>query len=168
PDAATTSCACSNWVRSNIGGPRQEQRAPSPRAYGERVGVRGSIHRPSSRRVPLTRRVAPTSPRRRGEVKKRTPSHDLHHHTSALPPAKAVAVASAVACSGNSISLWALPEGIIGKQFSSAATRQSNSTGRLTLIISLIAPSRSPGLIACRPTQPKASASLTKSGSASE
>src|SRR5258705_2714337 len=89
-------------------------------------------------------------------------------HTSALPPAKAAAVASSVASTGNSISLCALPDGIIGKQFSSAATRQSNSTGRLTLIISLSAPSRSPGLIACRPTQPNASASLTKSGSASE
>ena len=72
----------------------------------------------------------------------------LHRHTSALPPAKAVAVASSVASTGSSISLCALPEGIIGKQFSSAATRQSNSTGRLTLIISLIAPSRSPGFIA--------------------
>jgi len=44
----------------------------------------------------------------------------------------------------------------------------ADSTGRLTLIISFSAPSRSPGLIACRPTQPYASASLTKSGSASE
>src|SRR5947209_8465980 len=77
-----------------------------------------------------------------------------HAHTSALPLAKASAVASSLASAGSSISLCALPEGIIGKQFSSAATRQSNSTGRLTLIISLIAPSRSPGLVACRPTQP--------------
>src|SRR5277367_2481748 len=94
------------------------------------------------------------------------PHHDPH--TSALPAAKAAAVASSLASAGNSISLCALPDGIIGKQFSSAATRQSNSTGRLTEIISLIAPSRSPGLIACRPTHPNASASLTKSGSASE
>src|SRR4051812_32343789 len=69
-------------------------------------------------------------------------------HTSALPPANAAAVLSSLASAGSSISLWALPEGIIGKQFSSAATRQSNSTGRLTPIISLIAPSRSPGLMA--------------------
>src|SRR6185369_15561024 len=89
-------------------------------------------------------------------------------HTSALPPANAFAAASSFASAGNSISLCALPDGIIGKQFSSAATRQSNSTGRLIEIISLIAPSRSPGLIARRPTQPNASASLTKSGSASE
>src|SRR5262249_34587449 len=80
--------------------------------------------------------------------------HRLAPHTSALPPANAEAVASSSACSGNSISLCALPEGIIGKQFSSAATRQSNSTGRLTEIISLIAPSRSEGLMALNPTQP--------------
>src|ERR1700733_6251947 len=77
-----------------------------------------------------------------------------HGHTSALPPANADAVASSVACSGNNISLCALPEGIIGKQFSSAATRQSNSTGRLTLIISFMAPSRSDGLCTWMPTQP--------------
>src|SRR5690242_9877762 len=76
------------------------------------------------------------------------------NHTSALPPAKAAAVASSLASAGNSISLCALPDGIIGKQFSSAATRQSNSTGFLTLIISLIAPSRSEGFVACKPTQP--------------
>src|SRR5690242_4357396 len=73
-------------------------------------------------------------------------------HTSALPAAKAEAALSDSA--GSSISLWALPEGIIGKQFSSAATRQSNSTGFFTEIISLIAPSRSPGLLTCRPTPP--------------
>src|SRR5262249_3618593 len=91
----------------------------------------------------------------------------LPAHTSALPPANAFAVASSLASAGNSISLCALPDGIIGKQFSSAATRQSNSTGFLTLIISLIASSRSPGLIAWMPCAPKASASLTKSGNAS-
>ncbi|MGY4424886.1 nicotinamidase-related amidase [Bradyrhizobium sp. JR6.1] len=31
--------------------------SPSPRSYGERVGVRGSIHERNSRRVPLTRRA---------------------------------------------------------------------------------------------------------------
>src|SRR5580693_6574248 len=53
---------------------RERNLAPSPRSYGERVGVRG-IHpryrkRGNSRRLPLTRRYAPTSPRTRGEVKK--------------------------------------------------------------------------------------------------
>src|SRR3981189_342660 len=76
------------------------------------------------------------------------PGHDgCAAHTNAFPPAKARAVASSLASAGRSISLCALPDGIIGKQFSSAATRQSNSTGFFTLIISLIAPSRSPGLI---------------------
>jgi len=41
--------------------------SPSPRPCGERVGVRGSIHEIDSLRVPLTRRYAPTSPRKRGE-----------------------------------------------------------------------------------------------------
>src|SRR5262249_53759135 len=91
-----------------------------------------------------------------GEVK--------HRHTSALPAAKAAAVASSLACSGSSISLCALPDGIIGKQFSSAATRQSNSTGRFTEIISLIAPSGTEGLIAQMPTQTSASERLTESG----
>jgi hypothetical protein len=40
---------------------------PRP-ACGERAGVRGSLSEYDSRRVPLTRRYAPTSPRKRGEV----------------------------------------------------------------------------------------------------
>jgi hypothetical protein len=40
---------------------------PRP-AWGERVGVRGTLDGLRSRIVPLTRRCAPTSPRKRGEV----------------------------------------------------------------------------------------------------
>ena len=42
---------------------------PLPVLHGERVKVRGRLHKSDSRRVPLTRRCAPTSPRKRGEVK---------------------------------------------------------------------------------------------------
>src|ERR1700720_3020627 len=43
--------------------------SPSPRSYGERVG--GSLNGEDSRREPLTRRYAPTSPRKNGERLKR-------------------------------------------------------------------------------------------------
>ncbi|MEY9122024.1 hypothetical protein ABIA03_006060 [Bradyrhizobium yuanmingense] len=46
--------------------------APSPRLRGEGLGEEESpqVRRQfDSRRVPLTRRYAPTSPRKRGEVK---------------------------------------------------------------------------------------------------
>jgi len=43
--------------------------APSPRLRGEGGSPRGRKQW-DSRRVPLTRRFAPTSPRKRGEVKK--------------------------------------------------------------------------------------------------
>src|SRR4051794_8726682 len=123
---------------------------------------------PEERALRASRRATASSPSHPSRRRFTAPQDEALSHTSALPPAKAEAVVSSLASAGSSISLCALPDGIIGKQFSSAATRQSNSTGRLTLIISLSAPSRSPGLIACRPTQPNASASLTKSGSASE
>jgi len=45
-------------------------RLPLPVLHGERVGVRGFLHERDSWRVPLTRRFAPTSPRKRGEAKK--------------------------------------------------------------------------------------------------
>jgi len=87
-----------------------------------------------------------------GEVK----SHAVrtHRHTSALPPAKADAVASSVACSGSSISLCSLPEGIIGKQFSSARTgnrTQHRPLDRDHLLDSAVEIGR---LIAWMPTQP--------------
>ena len=44
-----------------------------------------------------------------------------HPHTSALPPAKAAAVASSVASTGRSISLCALPDELSGNSFRSAA-----------------------------------------------
>ena len=52
------------------------------------------------------------------------------------------------------MSLCARPDGIIGKQLASAATRQSNSTGFLTAIISAMASSSSCGFSARKPTQP--------------
>src|SRR5258705_13505864 len=80
-------------------------------------------------------------------------SHDipsqprLARHTNSLPLASmALATASSVASSGSSISLCGLPDGIIGKQLASAATRQSKITGFFTVIISLIASSSSAGL----------------------
>src|ERR1700692_3071859 len=44
--------------------------SPSPRSYGERVGVRGSLHALCSWREPLTRPASPDdlSPQGRGEV----------------------------------------------------------------------------------------------------
>src|SRR5215510_12654664 len=41
---------------------------PLPALRGERVGVRGALRGLSSWTAPLTRRFAPTSPRKRGEV----------------------------------------------------------------------------------------------------
>jgi hypothetical protein len=38
-------------------------------ACGERVRVRGTLKKLDSQRLPLTRRFAPTSPRKRGEVR---------------------------------------------------------------------------------------------------
>jgi RND superfamily putative drug exporter len=73
-----------------------------------------------------------------------------------------------VASSPSSISLWALPLGIIGKQFSCFSTTQSKITGPSWSIISMIASSRSAGSLTHSPFAPNASASLTKSGSASD
>ena len=42
---------------------------PLPVFHGERVRVRGPLSGLDSQIVPLTRRFAPTSPRKRGEVK---------------------------------------------------------------------------------------------------
>ena len=58
----------------------------------------------------------------------------------------ALATASSEASSGSSMSLCALPEGIIGKQLASAATRQSKITGPLVSTILVMASSRSAGL----------------------
>src|SRR5690606_41076497 len=89
-------------------------------------------------------------------------------YTSSLPLASmALATASSVASSGRIISLCAFPDGIIGKQLASVATRQSNRTGLSTAIISLMQSSSSSGLSQRMPWQPYASASLTKSGIAS-
>ena len=54
--------------------------------------------------------------------------------------------------SPSSISLWALPDGIIGKQFSFWSTTQSKITGLSTSIISLIASSSSAGFSQRMPT----------------
>ena len=66
----------------------------------------------------------------------------------------ALATASSVASSGSNISLCALPDGIIGKQLASAATRQSKITGFFTAIIAAIASSSSPGLSQRMPWAP--------------
>src|SRR5262249_8509403 len=61
-------------------------------------------------------------------------------------PSSVTASSMLTAASPSSISLWARPDGIIGKQFSAGSTTQSKMTGFLTSIISLIASSSSPGL----------------------
>src|SRR5688572_14307284 len=90
----------------------------------------------------------------------------VRHHTITLPSSVTASSMSSAPPPSN-ISLWARPDGIIGKQFSLGSTTQSKITGRLTAIISLIAASRSPGFEQRMPTAWKPSASLTKSGSAS-
>src|SRR5882724_9364308 len=50
------------------------------------------------------------------------------HYTSTLPRSS-IAFAMSPTTSPSSISLCALPDGIIGKQFSAGSTTQSNSTG---------------------------------------
>src|SRR5262249_25665127 len=72
-------------------------------------------------------------------------------HTITLP-SSVTASSMSSAAPLMSISLWARPEGIIGKQFSFGSTTQSKITGLLTLIISRIAPSRSPGFSQRMPT----------------
>src|SRR4029077_19522036 len=59
----------------------------------------------------------------------------LIHHTITLP-SSVIASSGASALSPSSISLWARPDGIIGKQFSAGSTTQSKITGRSTSIIS--------------------------------
>src|SRR5882672_10766256 len=72
-------------------------------------------------------------------------------HTITFP---SLVTASSIfsAASPSSISLWARPDGIIGKQFSLGSTTQSKITGRFTLIISVMASSRSPGRSQRMPT----------------
>jgi hypothetical protein len=65
--------------------PKAVLSSPSPRACGERVGVRGSLHAFDSRREPLTRRYAPTSPREeRGEVTWYADAGCLNHEHAAI------------------------------------------------------------------------------------
>src|SRR4029077_2738086 len=87
-----------------------------------------------------------------------------HAYTSTMPSSETGLLA---ASSGpSSISLWAAPEGIIGKQFSSSSTAMSITTAPGVSIMKRIASSRSAGSVTRMPWAPKASASLTKSGSA--
>ena len=79
----------------------------------------------------------------------------LDPYTSTLPSSPIAASISASGTSSpSSISLCALPDGIIGKQLARLATRQSKITGRSTLIISLMAASSSAGFSARMPTAP--------------
>ena len=64
----------------------------------------------------------------------------------------ALSTCSSETSSPNSMLLCASPEGIIGKQLATLCTRQSNSTGLSTSIISLIASSSSLGFSARMPT----------------
>src|SRR5690606_14316799 len=76
-------------------------------------------------------------------------------YTRALPSASmAFATASSVASSGRSISLCALPDGIIGKQLARGATRESKITVLSTSVIAWSAASRSPGFSQRMPWQP--------------
>src|SRR5262249_51188016 len=81
------------------------------------------------------------------------PAHDSEVlcHTITLP-SSVMASSTLTVASPSSISLWARPEGIIGKQFSLGSTTQSKITGLFTLIISRIAPSTSPGRSQRMPT----------------
>src|SRR5215471_3447723 len=72
-------------------------------------------------------------------------------HTITLP-SSVIASSILTAASPRSISLWARPDGIIGKQFSLGSTTQSKITGFLTSIISRMAPSRSAGFSQRMPT----------------
>src|SRR5271166_829842 len=74
-----------------------------------------------------------------------------HVHTITLP-SSVMASSTLSAESPSRTSLWARPEGIIGKQFSAGSTTQSKITALFTPIISLIAASRSPGRSQRMPT----------------
>src|SRR6185436_11277057 len=73
------------------------------------------------------------------------------HYTITLP-SSVTASSMSSAAPPSSISLWARPDGIIGKQFSAGSTTQSKITGRLTSIISRMAASSSPGFSQRMPT----------------
>src|SRR4029450_6000687 len=86
----------------------------------------------------------------RRRQKGREPGDDIAH-TITLP---SLVTASSIfsAASPSSISLWARPDGIIGKQFSFGSTTQSKMTALSTSIISRMAPSRSSGRSQRMPT----------------
>src|SRR6478752_7355222 len=68
-----------------------------------------------------------------------------HGYTSASPsPEMRLAAASSAE---RIMSLWALPEGIIGKQFSFGSTATSHTTGPGIAIMSRMVPSRSSGRV---------------------
>src|SRR5689334_12770371 len=78
-------------------------------------------------------------------------------HTSTLPSLPiALLISPSLTSSPSSISLCALPEGIMGKQLARAATRQSKSTGLSAGALSMakIASSRSAGLLHIMPMPP--------------
>src|SRR5215475_5567358 len=81
----------------------------------------------------------------------------IDDHTSTLPSLPiALLISSSLTSSPSSISLCALPEGIMGKQLARAATRQSKSTGLSggALSMAKIASSRSAGLLHIMPMPP--------------
>src|SRR5437868_3159586 len=103
-----------------------------PRGSGRQAAGGECGHRDRAGRVRAP--ASPPAPRRAGT------SFDLavqpHTHTSTLPSLPiARSTSSSLISSPSSISLCALPDGIIGKQLASAATRQSKNTGPLVSII---------------------------------
>src|SRR5258708_35505016 len=84
--AATSCSATARWAGF---APRCEYRckrfiSPSPRLRGEGRGDGDSPQIPDSRIVPLTRRYAPTSPRKRGEVFRKLLRHLVGYQTLEL------------------------------------------------------------------------------------
>src|SRR5262249_39239576 len=126
--------------------------------HGERVDVVAAAGKEADHARQHTRLVIDNDRKRamndlllhrlRGIVRRRT---RLLAHTITFP-SSVIASSKLSAASPKIISLCARPDGIIGKQFSVLSTTQSNRTGFFTLIISLIAPSRSPGFSQRMPT----------------
>src|SRR5712691_3587129 len=113
-------------------------RHPEVRGHRARVYPSSAVSKRKSTRVDLRARAS---------------KDEGANHTITLP-SSVIASSTLSPASPRIISLWARPEGIIGKQFSVLSTLQSNSTGFFTLIISWIAASKSPRLVQRKPTAP--------------
>src|SRR4051812_18749242 len=107
----------------------------------------------------LPRRMAGNSPAK---------TFDVARYQTSTRPSSVIPAASPSCSVPRIISLWAAPDGIIGKQFSFGSTAMSAITARSQASISRITSSNCSTFSARRPTAWKLSASLTKSGSAAE